>query len=240
MHTLALAVNLNQRLIMVVRSEVTCRCRLSRPLPPLPELDPEPRRVRAGRDAVTAWLAELLLIAIATSGCTGWFPAVHFPPEPSAGGSTASAAAASHAPRPHVLLPFGQSRRPDFNRPGSVAAAFFTAWASVDTLRGGPDRSLARCADLVTPGLKRQLATRQEAPAGWRAMKAERLVSVVHVQAVTVADGAPAPRPGRVYLSVYARRITTTTAGRTVTSDGITLLLIRHHGRWLVAHLFFY
>jgi hypothetical protein len=238
MRTLALAVNLNQRLIMVVRSEVTCRCRFARPLPPLPELGPHARQVRAGRDAVTAWLAELLLVAIATSGCTGWLPAVHFPPEPS--GSTASAISASHAPGPRALLPFGQSRRLDFNRPGSVAAAFFTAWASVDTLRGGPNRSLARCADLVTPGLKRQLATRQAAPAGWRTMRAQRLVSVVHVQAVTVADGAPAPRPGRVYLSVYARRITTTTAGRTATSDGITLLLIRHHERWLVAQLLFY
>lgn len=240
MCTLALAVNLNQRSIMVERSQVTCRCRFSRPLPPLPELGPEARRVRAGRDAVTAWLAELLLIAIATSGCTGWLPAVHFPPEPSGGGSTASAAAGFHVPGPRVLLPFGRGRRPDYNWPASVAAAFFTAWASVDTLRGGPDTSLARCAGLVTPGLKWQLATRQAAPAGWRAMKAKRLVSVVHVQAVTVADGAPAPRPGRMYLSVYARRITTTTAGRTVASDGITLLLIRHHGRWLVARLFFY
>jgi hypothetical protein len=191
-----------------------------------------------GRDAVTAWLAELLLIAIGTSGCTGWLPAVHFPPEPS--GSTASAAVASHGPGPRALLPFGRGRRPDYNWPASVAAAFFTAWASVDTLHGGPDRSLARCADLVTPGLKRRLATRQAAPAGWRAMKAERLVSVVHVRAVTVADGAPAPRPGGVYLSVYARRITTTTAGRTVASDGITLRLVRHHGRWLVAQLLFY
>ncbi len=71
-------------------------------------------------------------------------------------------------------------------------------------------------------------------------MRAERLVSEVHVQEVAVADGAPAPRPGRVYLSVYARRITTTTAGRTATSDGITLLLIHHHERWLVAQLLFY
>jgi len=120
-----------------------------------------------------------------------------------------------------------------------VAAAFFTAWASVDTLRGGPDMSLARCADLSTPDLRRQLDARQAAPAGWT-MRAERLVSVVRVQAVVLADGAPTPRPGRVYLSVYARRITTTTAGRTVTSDGITLLLVRHHGRWLVAQLRFY
>lgn len=240
MRTLALAVNLNQRLIMVVRSEVTCRCRFSRPLPPLPELGPEARRVRAGRDAVTAWLAELLLVAIATSGCTGWLPAVHFPPEPSGGGPAGSAAAASHAPGPRAVLPFGRGRRPDYSWPASVAAAFFTAWGSVDTLRGGPDRSLTRSTDLVTPGLRRQLATRQAAPAGWRAMRAERLVSVIHVQAVTLANGAPAPRPGRVYLSVYARRITISTAGRTVTSDGITLLLIRHHGRWLVAQLLFY
>ena len=241
MRTLALAVNLNQWSIMVERSEVTCRCRFSRPLPPLPELGPEARRVRAGWDAVTAWLAELLLVAIVTSGCTGWVPAGHFPPEPSGGGgAAASAAAASHAPGPRVLLPFGRGRRADYHWPASVAAAFFTAWASVDTLRVRPDRSVARCAGLVAPGLKRQLATRQAAPAGWRAMKAERLVSVIHVQAVTLASGAPAPRPGRVYLSVYARRITTTTAGRTVTSDGITLLLVRHHGRWLVARLLFY
>lgn len=240
MRTLTLAVNLNQRPIMAERSQVTCRCRLSRPLPPLPELGPEARRVRVGRDTVTAWLAELLLIAIATSGCTGWLPAVHFPREPSGGGSAGSAAAASHAPGPRVLLPFGRHRRPDYNRPASVAAAFFTAWGSVDTLCGGPDRSLARSTDLVTPGLRRQLATRQAAPAGWRTMRAERLVSVIHVQAVTLASGAPAPRPGRMYLSVYARRITTTTAGRTLTSDGITLLLIRYHGRWLVARLFFY
>jgi hypothetical protein len=196
--------------------------------------------VRSGRDAVTAWLAELLLIAMGISGCTGWCPAVHFPPEPSGGGSAASARAGSRAPEPRVLLPIGGSRRPDFNRPASVAAAFFTDWASVDTLRGGPDRSLARCAVLATPGLNRQLGARPIAPAGWRAMRAERLVSVVRVQAVTVTEGAPAPQPGRVYLSVYARRITTTTAGRTVTSDGITLLLVRHHGRWLVAHLLFY
>jgi hypothetical protein len=123
------------------------------------------------------------------------------------------AAAASHAPEHRVLLPFGRGRRPDYNWPASVAAAFFTAWASVNTLRGGPDRSLAGSAGLVFPGLKRQLAARQTAPAGWRAMRAERLVSVVHVQAVTLADGAPAPRPGRVYLSVHARRITTTTTG---------------------------
>ena len=240
MRTLALAVNLNQRLTMMERSQVTCHCRLSRPLPPLPEVGREPRRVRTERDAITAWLAELLLTALAISGCTGWRPAVHFPPEPSGGGLGASAAAASHAPGARVLLPFGRSRHPDYSRPASVAAAFFTAWASVDTLRGGPDRSLARCADLVTPGLKRQLDARQAVPAGWRAMRAERLVSVVRVQAVAVAEGAPAPRSGRVYLSVYARRITTTTAGRTVTSDGITLLLTPRHGRWLVARLFFY
>ena len=130
-------------------------------------------------------------------------------------------------------------RRPDFARPASVAAAFFTAWASIDT-RDSPDAGLRRCAHLITPALKRQLAAGQTAPAGWQAMRAEHLVSVVHVQAVTHPAGAPPPRPGRVYLRVYAQRMTTTSAGRTVTSDGITLLLVRHHGRWLVARLLFY
>ena len=71
-------------------------------------------------------------------------------------------------------------------------------------------------------------------------MRAEHLVSVIHVRAVTHPAGAPPPEPGQVYLRVYAQRVTTTSAGRTRTSDGITLQLIRHHGRWLVARLLFY
>ena len=129
--------------------------------------------------------------------------------------------------------------RPDFARPASVAAAFFTAWASVDT-RDSPDASLRRCANLVTPALEHELTTGQTAPAGWQAMRAEHLVSMVHVQAITHPAGAPPPRPRRIYLRVYAQRMTTTSTGRTVTSDGITVLLVRHHGRWLVARLLFY
>ena len=130
--------------------------------------------------------------------------------------------------------------RPYFAQPASVAAAFFTAWASVDSIRGSPKTDLARCAHLVTPALERQLAASLMAPAGWDAMRAEHLVSVIHVRAVTHPAGAPPPEPGQVYLRVYAQRVTTTSAGRTRTSDGVTLQLIRHHGRWLVARLLFY
>ncbi|MFI5068100.1 MAG: hypothetical protein ACHP9Z_29535, partial [Streptosporangiales bacterium] len=64
---------------------------------------------------------------------------------------------------------------------------------------------------------------------------------VVHVQAISHPAGAPPPRPRRIYLRVYAQQVTTTSAGRTVTSDGITVLLVRRrHGRWLVARLLFY
>jgi hypothetical protein len=182
-----------------------------------------------------AWLLALLVAPLTVVDCAGQLPVARTPP---AAGREASSA----APRASVLdssLPTIRLRRPDFARPASVAAAFFTAWASVDT-RDNPDTGLDRCAYLATPALKRQLAVGQTAPAAWRAMRAEHIVSVVHVLAVTHPAGAPPPLPGLVYLRVYAQRVTTTSAGRTVTSDGITVQLVRRHGRWLVARLLFY
>jgi hypothetical protein len=71
-------------------------------------------------------------------------------------------------------------------------------------------------------------------------MHRERLVSLVRVSAVTHPDGAPAPTPTTAYLRVYAERVTTTTAGRTTASDGVTLRLTRSGGRWLVSAVLFY
>jgi hypothetical protein len=42
------------------------------------------------------------------------------------------------------------------------------------------------------------------------------------------------------YLRVYAARVTTSTAGRTAGSDGITLQLTHSGRRWLVSRLLFY
>jgi hypothetical protein len=130
--------------------------------------------------------------------------------------------------------------RPDYGRASSVAASFFTAWASVDAIHDGPGAYLARCADLVTPALERQIEPGQPAPAGWQAMRAEHMVSLVHVRAVIRPSGAPAPSATVTYLRVYAQQVTTSTAGRTVTSDGITLELTRHGRRWLVSRLLWY
>ena len=71
-------------------------------------------------------------------------------------------------------------------------------------------------------------------------MRRSRLVSLVQVRAVTRPDGAPAPTSPVAYLSVYATRVTVTTAGRTTGSDGITLRLTRSGGRWLVSAVLFY
>ena len=43
-----------------------------------------------------------------------------------------------------------------------------------------------------------------------------------------------------VYLRVYATRVTTSTTGRTVSSDGITLRLARSGSRWLISAVLFY
>ena len=67
-----------------------------------------------------------------------------------------------------------------------------------------------------------------------------RLVGLVRVQAVTHPAGAPAPAPGVEDLRVYATRLTTTSAGRQVASDGVTVELTRPGGRWLVSAVLFY
>jgi hypothetical protein len=43
-----------------------------------------------------------------------------------------------------------------------------------------------------------------------------------------------------VYLRVYATRMTTTSAGRQVASDGITVELTRSGDRWLVSAVLWY
>jgi hypothetical protein len=121
-----------------------------------------------------------------------------------------------------------------------VAAAFFAAWASTDAVHDQPGTYLARCAPLVTAALERQLAGSQPAPAAWQAMHRARLVSLVHVQAVTRPAGAPAPAAAVTYLRVYATRVTTTSAGRQTASDGITVQLTRSGGRWLVSAVLFW
>ena len=211
MPTLVLAVNLNQRLIKARRSQVM------------------PVGARAAR------LPALLVAVLTVVGCASQLPVARTP----LAGQREASSSAPRASAPDSSRPAIRLRWPDFARPASVAAAFFTAWASIDS-RDNADASLDRCADLVTPALERQLAVGQTAPAAWRAMRAEHMDSVVHVQAVTHPAGAPPPLHGLVYLRVYAQRVTTTSAGRTVTSDGITVQLVRSHGRWLVARLLFY
>ena len=121
-----------------------------------------------------------------------------------------------------------------------MAASFFVAWASVDPVHDGPDTELVRCASLVTPALESQLSTYEVSPYEWQVMREDRLVSTVHVQAVTHPVAAPAPTRTRVYLSIYAERVTVSTSGRTVTSAGISVEMIRDGKRWLVASILYY
>jgi hypothetical protein len=130
--------------------------------------------------------------------------------------------------------------RPDYSDPASVAAAFYIAWAGTDAVHDGPGAYVARCAPVVTASLNQQLTASQPASAAWQAMRRDRLISLAHVRAVTRPEGAPAPTSSVAYLRVYATRVTTSTAGRTATSDGITLQLTRSGGRWLVSRLLFY
>ena len=186
--------------------------------------------------ARAAWRPALLVAALTVVGCASQLSVAR---TPLAGQGSTASSSAPRASAPDSSRPAIRLRWPDFARPASVAAAFFTAWASLDT-RDNADASLDRCADLITPAMERQLAVGQTAPAAWRAMRAEHMVSLVRVQAVTHPAGAPPPQPGLTYLRVYAQRVTTTSTGRTVTSDGITVQLVRRHGRWLVARLLFY
>ena len=160
-----------------------------------------------------------------------------------AGAASPHPAAAGGRPAPGIAVPPGslvRVPRPDYARPASVAAAFYVAWASTDAVHDQPGTYLALCAPLVTAALERQLAASQPAPAAWQAMRRARLVSLVRVQAVTHPAGAPAPTPSAVYLRVYATRVTTTSAGRQVASDGVTVELTRSGGRWLVSAVLFY
>ena len=184
-----------------------------------------PRLRRAGCGA--------LIGAVLLAGCAGGHraPAGTLPrqgPEP---GRAVPAAAAGSL----VRVP-----RPDHANPASVAAAFYTAWASVDAVHDGPLSFAARCAPLATPALARQLAASQFPAAAWQQMHREHLVSLVRVGAVTRPDGAPAPTSSVAYLRVYATRVTVTTAGRDTSSDGTTVQLTRTGGRWLVSAVLFW
>jgi hypothetical protein len=194
------------------------------------------RRRRAGgplarsqRRLSGEWLPAVVAVVLVT-GCA-------------AGAASPRPAVAGERPTPGIAVPAGSLvgvPHPDYTRPASVAAAFYVAWASTDAVHDQPGTYLALCAPLVTPALERQLAASQPAPAAWQAMRRARLVSLVRVQAVTHPDGAPAPTPSAVYLRVYATRVTTTSAGRQVASDGVTVQLTRSGGRWLVSAVLFY
>jgi hypothetical protein len=122
--------------------------------------------------------------------------------------------------------------RPDYAGPASVTAAFFVAWASVDTVHDTPGSFAARCAPLSTPALERQLAGSQPPTAAWQQMRAARMVSLVQVRAVTCPDGGPTPTASAAYLRVYATWVTVTASGRTTASDGVTLRLADMGGSW--------
>jgi len=169
--------------------------------------------------------AGALAAALLAAGCAGGHPAAAPGPAP----------AVSAPPASLVKVP-----RPDYASPASVAAAFFVAWASVDTVHDAPDSFAARCAPLSTPALERQLAGSQPPTAAWQQMRAARMVSLVQVRAVTRPDGAPAPTASAAYLRVYATRVTVTASGRTTASDGATLWLAGTGGRWLVSAVLFY
>jgi len=172
----------------------------------------------------------VLIAALLAAGCAGGHPAAR----PAAPGRAAPAPASAPS-APLVRVP-----HPDYADPASVASAFYIAWASVDAIHDRPDAYAARCAPLATASLERELAASQPATAAWQEMRRSRLVSLVQVRAVTRPDGAPAPTASAAYLSVYATRVTVTTAGRTTGSDGITLRLTRSGGRWLVSAVLFY
>jgi hypothetical protein len=172
----------------------------------------------------------VLIAAVLAAGCAGEHPAARPATSGRAAQAPVSAPSASLVVVPH----------PDYADPVSVASAFYIAWASVDAIHDGPDADASRCAPLATVSLGGELAASQPATAAWQEMRRRRLVSLVQVRAVTRPDGAPAPTSSVAYLSVYATRVTVTTAGRTTGSDGITLQLARSGGRWLVSAVLFY
>jgi hypothetical protein len=168
----------------------------------------------------------VLLAAALAAGCAGARPATARPAAP---------ATAPLSPASLVKVP-----RPDYADPASVASALYTRGAGVDAVHDGPDAFAPRCAPLAAPSLERELAASQPATAAWQEMRASRMLSLVQVRAVTRPDGAPAATASAAYLTVYAIRVTVTTAGRTTGSDGITLRLTRSGTRWLVSAVLFY
>ena len=196
---------------------------------PWPDRPPRARRVAACAAVLAAGLA-----GGCGSGPAGPGPRPEQLPRAVTAGTAPSAGAGAPA-RPAVAVP-----RPDYADPASVAAAFFTAWASVDAGDDRPAAFVARIAPLVTPALARQLAAGQPGPADWQLMRDDDVISLVHVQAVTHPSGAPPPSRAQEYLRIYAVRVTTTAGRRATISDGITVRLTRLRRRWLVAQLLFW
>ena len=204
-------------------------------VPIMPASPGSPGRRRPARHQRTAtrrarWAG--VLAAVLVAGCAGGHAA---PRHAAAVRSPALSGSAVAQAGSLVRVP-----RPDYSSPASVAAAFYVAWGSTDAIHDGPDAYAARCAPLVTAGLERQLASGQPATAAWQALRRDQTVSLVRVRAVIRPAGAPAPTSQVVYLRVYATRVTASTTGRTVSSDGITLRLARSGGRWLVSAVLFY
>ena len=169
-----------------------------------------------------------VLAAVLVAGCAGGHAAPRHAAAVRSGSAIAQAGSLVRVPRP------------DYSSPASVAAAFYVAWGSTDAIHDGPDAYAARCAPLVTAELERQLASGQPATAAWQALRRDQTVSLVRVRAVIRPAGAPAPTSQVIYLRVYATRVTASTTGRTVSSDGITLRLARSGGRWLISAVLFY
>lgn len=186
---------------------------------------------RSGGVCAATWITAAL---IAVNGCANEQPHRRNAGHPAARHESQTGV----TPRPPAAVI--RVPQPDFANPASVAASFFTAWASTDSVHDGPGAYLARCSALVTPALRHQLAASQPASAAWQGLRAEHLVSLVRIDAVTRPNGGPPPTRTEVFLRVYAERVTTTTAGRSVTADGATLQLVRRGHRWLVARLLFY
>jgi hypothetical protein len=219
MRTYGCAVNFTQE----TRGSTLIQCKTAAVRGPRPEAAGNARRRPA------AWRAAALAASLVT-GCA-------------AGAASPHPAAAGERPASGIAVPPGSQvrvPRPDYARPASVTAAFYVAWASTDAVHDQPGTYLALCAPLATAALEHRLAASQAAPAAWQVMRRARLVNLVRVQAVTQPASAPAPAPSAVYLRVYATRVTTTSAGRQVASDGTTVELTRTGGRWLVSAVLFY
>lgn len=166
------------------------------------------------------------------AGCAGGHTATHHATATRPPGMTAPAVTQAGS---LVHVP-----RPDYSSPASVAAAFYIAYGSTDAIHDGPDTYVMRCAPLATASLEQQLTASQPATAAWQSLHRDWTVSLVRVRAAIHPAGAPLPTAQVVYLRVYATRITTSTAGRTISSDGTTLRLTHSGRRWLASAILFY